>query len=132
MTFRTKALVCSFLLMIFVFPIAGMASATDITPFNTYTSNLTAGLAIGSDKTATVSGVVQGSSSKYSVSGTLSLQQYKNGAWATYQSWPKVSGTGSLAVSKTCKVGTGYKYRTRFVTTVNGETLTKFSAEKTS
>lgn len=114
-------------LILSVQPFYGIA---DVSTMSTYTSYSYAGLSINSDNNATVTGSVRGSSSSYSVSGTLYLLQYKNGSWSTYKSWVKVTDTGSLAISYTCTVASGYKYKTKFVTNVNGEILTKYSAEK--
>ena len=126
-----KALTCTLLVMALILSIQPPFGTADAATMNTYTSYSYAGLSIDSDNQATVSGSVYASDSSYSVSGTLYLLRYKNGSWTIYKSWTQVTGTGSLAVSRTCTVVSGYKYKTKFVTNVNGEKITKYSAEKT-
>ncbi len=125
-----KTLTCTLLIMAFILSIQPLFGTADAATMNTYTSYSYAGLSINSDNQATVSGSVYASDSSYSVSGRLYLLQYKNGSWTIYKSWAQVTDTGSLAVSHTCTVVSGYKYKTKFVTNVNGENVTKYSAEK--
>ena len=106
--------------------------AVEITPFYVYTGVLYAGLSVDSSNKATATGKVVASSSSYPVSGTLSILQYKNGSWITFKSWPTVYGTGSLNLSETCTLVSDYSYKTKFSVNVNGEKLTKYSAEEST
>lgn len=127
----TRILACTLLITMLTLSIQPFSVIADAAIMNTYTRYSYAGLSINSDNKATVTGNVRGSSSSYSVSGTLYLLQYKNGSWSTYKSWTKVTGTGSLSLSHTYTVASGYKYKAKFVTNVNGEKVTKYSHEKT-
>ncbi len=125
----SRIFTCALLITVLTLSIQPLSSIAGASTMYTYTSYSYAGLSIDSDNTATVSGSVYASSSSYSISGSLYLLQYKNGSWVTYKSWTTVTGTGSLAISRTCTVASGYSYKSKFVTNVNGEIVTKYSAE---
>ena len=123
-----KRTLCILTVMVLLF--GGIAQAEYIL-FNTDTSILTANLTISSGK-ASLSGYVKGSSTKYAITGTLSLQQKKNGVWATIKTWPTERGTGSLQSNESFSVTAGQTYRTQYATNVNGEKKTKYSSERNS
>ena len=56
-----------------------------------------------------------------SISGTMYLEKYSFGRWASVTSW-SLKGTGSVFLSKCYRGTSGVKYRTRVVVTVDGET----------
>ncbi|NLV58300.1 MAG: hypothetical protein GXY67_05975 [Clostridiales bacterium] len=125
-----KKLVCILLVLMFVQTAIGV-HAEEITPMNTYIALLYAELTVDANGKATAAGIVTANSSSLSCSGTLSILQYKNGAWSTFKSWPTETGTGGLTQSETCTLTAGYKYKTQYSVNVNGEKMTKYSKEKT-
>lgn len=91
-----------------------------------------ANLAISSG-TATVTAKITGkvgTTTKTSIN--LYLQQYKDGAWTSIESWSSSGSTVNRSISKTKSVTKGYKYRTKAVCRAYAgsdvEKITKYSS----
>jgi len=61
------------------------------------------------------------------ISGTMILEENRNGFWVSVASWA-VSATGVLNVERTFSGTSGTTYRTRFVVTVGSEWIERTSA----
>ena len=61
------------------------------------------------------------------ISGTMILEESRNGSWVSAASWA-VSATGVLNIERTFSGTSGTTYRTRFVVTVGSERIERTSA----
>jgi len=61
------------------------------------------------------------------ISGTMILEESRNGSWVSVATWT-VSATGVLNVERTFFGTSGTTYRTRFVVTVGSERIERTSA----
>jgi len=61
------------------------------------------------------------------ISGTMILEENRNGSWVSAASWT-VSATGVLSVERTFSGISGTTYRTRFAVTVGSERMGRTSA----
>lgn len=87
-----------------------------ISPFWSETSMAAARIAV-SNRTITSTAQVVAHQSTTRISGTMFLEENRNGSWRTATSWP-VSGTGVLTANRTFTGINGVSYRTRIVVTV--------------
>lgn len=70
---------------------------------------------------------IEAKSSSASISGTMHLdREVGPGLWASVSSWG-FSGTSGVFISKSYVGTSGYTYRVRIVTTINGESATATS-----
>lgn len=111
-------------------PVLAADTGSEIMPASTQTNNCTLSI---SGVTATSSCFVSVSGSD-SISVTLCLQKYKNGAWETVQTKTNSTTGTSLSFSMS-KLITAGKFRAKAVATVkqgsSTETKTSYSATKT-
>jgi len=70
---------------------------------------------------------VRAISSATRISGTMFLEESRNGSWASVASWA-VSGIGVINAERTFSGMSGTMYRTRFVVTVGSERIERTSA----
>ena len=61
------------------------------------------------------------------ISGTMILEESRNGSWVSAASWA-VSATGVLNIERTFSGTSGTTYRTRFAVTVGSERIERTSA----
>lgn len=102
-------------------------SRTIITPFWTNTASAQANIS-SSNQTLKPSTYISAKSSTTKISGTLYLEKKSGSSWQNVTSW-SISGTGSIAASKSYTGTSGTIYRARAVVSVGGESVECTSAE---
>ena len=102
-------------------------SSTIITPFWTNTASAQANIS-SSNRTLKPSTYISAKSTSTKISGTLYLEKKSGSSWQNVTSW-SISGTGSIAVSKSYTGTSGTIYRARVVASVGGESVECTSAE---
>lgn len=106
---RKMVMVLCLLLMLSVIAPTGYAEAR-YTRISTFVADLT----ISSSGLASCYSNVKSSVSTDKIELTMNLQQYSGGAWKTIKSWD-TSGTGTVSLSKTWYVSSGYSYRVQAI-----------------
>lgn len=90
------------------------------------TSSARASISIsGRTITSSMSVIAQRNNTR--ISGTMFLEENRNGTWRSVSSWA-VSGTGNANLSRTFTATSGVTYRTRIVVTVGSERIERTSA----
>jgi len=96
-----------------------------ISPFWSETSMAVARIS-ASNRTITSTAQVVAHHSTTRISGTMFLEENRNGTWRSVASW-SISGTGVLTANRTFTGTSGVTYRTRIVVTVGSERIERVS-----